>query len=92
MSKQALTTVSIAGTDVQRVTYRGEPVVTFAQVDRVHGRADGTAGRNFRENRERFVEGEDFIEVGPDEIRRDLQGVFSKYAPSGILLTRRQLS
>lgn len=89
MSKQALTTVSIAGTDVQRVIYRGEPVVTFAQVDRVHGRADGTAGRNFRENRERFVEGEDFIEVGPDEIRRDLQGVFSKYAPSGILLTRR---
>lgn len=39
---------------------------------------DGTAGRNFRENRERFVEGEDFIEVGPDEIRRDLQGAFPR--------------
>lgn len=90
MSKQALTTVSIAGVDVQRVIYRGEPVVTFAQVDRVHGRADGTAGRNFRENRERFVEGEDFIELTSDEIRRMTKaGVFPHRTARGTLLTRR---
>lgn len=64
-------TVSIAGTDVQQITYKGDPVVTFAMVEDVHQRPTGTAGRNFRENRARFVEGEDFINVNqPDEIRR----------------------
>lgn len=64
-------TVSISGVDLSRIEYRGEQVVTFAQVDRVHDRPDGTAGRNFRENRQRFVEGQDFVTLDqPDEIRR----------------------
>lgn len=51
---------------------------------------DGTAGRNFRENRERFVEGEDFIELTSDEIRRMTKaGVFPHRTARGTLLTRR---
>ena len=62
--------ISIAGTDVQRVLYRDDPVVTFAMVDAIHQRPDGTARRTFNENRERFVEGEDFLTLNqPDEIR-----------------------
>ena len=42
----------------------------------------------FRRNRERFNEGEDFVEVGSDVIRRDLGGVaISKFAPSAIHIT-----
>ncbi|WP_454917303.1 ORF6N domain-containing protein [Xanthobacter sediminis] len=62
--------VSIAGTDVRVVTYKGEPVVTFAMVDAIHQRPDGTAGRTFRENRDRFIEGDDFVRICADEIRR----------------------
>ena len=51
--------ISIQGADVTRIEYRGEPVVTFAMVDSVHQRPDGTAKRNFGENKSRFVEGED---------------------------------
>lgn len=51
--------------------YRRQRVITFRDVDMLHGRPDGTAGRNFRENRERFIEREDFFNLNqPDEIRR----------------------
>ncbi|WP_210168924.1 ORF6N domain-containing protein, partial [Mesorhizobium sp. Root552] len=59
-----LPSISIGGIDIQKITYRDEPVVTFAIVDEVHQRSSGTAGRNFRENKTRFVEGEDFVEIG----------------------------
>lgn len=66
-----LPVVSIAGAEIQRLTYKGDLVVTFGMIDEVHQRPDGTAGRNFRENRSRFVEGEDYIGINqPDEIRR----------------------
>lgn len=51
--------------------YRGQRVVTFRDIDIVHERPEGTAGRNFRENRARFIEGEDFFKVCADEIRRN---------------------
>ncbi|MFG1462254.1 ORF6N domain-containing protein [Xanthobacter sp. DSM 24535] len=82
--------VSIAGTDVQQVLYKGDPVVTFAMVDEIHKRPDGTAGRTFRENRGRFVEGEDYVELTSDEIRRmSDDGVFPPRSARGTLITRR---
>lgn len=56
--------VHIADTDVTAITYRGERVVTFAIVDQVHQRPDGTAKRAFHENRARFVDGEDYVLIG----------------------------
>jgi hypothetical protein len=50
--------------------YEGKRVVTFKDIDMVHGRPEGTAGRNFRSNRKHFIEGEDFFNIKPDEIRR----------------------
>lgn len=62
--------VSIAGTDVEKIEYQGQPVVTFAMIDKVHARVDGTARRAFNENRERFTGGDDFVTLNqPDEIR-----------------------
>jgi len=51
--------------------YNNVRVITFKDIDMVHERPDGTASRNFRKNREYFIEGEDFYSIDqPDEIRR----------------------
>lgn len=62
--------VHIGKTDISVKEYNGKRVVTFKDIDTVHQRADGTAGRNFRQNRERFIEGEDYYKISADEIRR----------------------
>lgn len=41
--------------------YDGRRVVTFKDIDAAHERPEGTAKRNFTENRERFIEGEDYF-------------------------------
>lgn len=51
--------------------YKGQRVVTFKDIDLVHDRAEGTAGRNFRDNKVHFIEGEDYFKICPDEIRRN---------------------
>ena len=62
---------SISNVEIAVKEYRGQRVVTFKDIDAVHGRPEGTASRNFRANRERFIEGEDFYIINqPDEIRR----------------------
>ena len=37
--------------EVPYLTYSGQPVLTFTLIDKVHNRVEGTAGRNFRSNR-----------------------------------------
>lgn len=49
--------------------YQGQRVVTFKDIDTLHQRPDGTAGRNFRENKHRFIEGEDYFNLSFEEIR-----------------------
>lgn len=72
------------------IRYRGQPVITFALVDRVHRRPDGTARRTFNENEARFVEGEDFFDLTSDEIRTmSADGVFPPRTARGKLITRR---
>lgn len=62
--------VSISGTEIRKIEYRGQQVVTFAMIDKVHGRPKDTAKRSFNENSPRFIEGEDFYRITqPDEIR-----------------------
>lgn len=72
MSSLNLPTVTIRDRQMPVVEYRGQRVVTVAMIDQVHERPDGTAKRNFNENRIRFVEGEDYFLVPrseADEIR-----------------------
>lgn len=52
--------ITIANTEMAIIEYKGQRVVTLAMIDQVHGRAEGTAKRNFQTNKEHFVEGEDF--------------------------------
>lgn len=60
--------INIHGTDLNIKEYRGQRVVTFKDIDAVHGRPEGTARKRFAENRNRFIEGEDFFVVTPTDL------------------------
>ncbi len=59
--------IKIVDRKVAPVFFNKRPIVTLPQVDDFHGRAQGTAKRNFRANREHFIEGEDFFEATYEE-------------------------
>jgi len=64
--------ITINQTNVVVKEYNGQRVVTFKDIDLCHGRPQGTASRNFRENRQHFIDGIDFysVDLTNDEIRR----------------------
>lgn len=69
--------------------YRGQRVVTFKDIDEVHGRPEGTANRNFKAHKERLIDGEDYYFVQGDEIRHlGLKSNFGAYlfTESGYLM------
>ena len=60
--------VHIGNSDICIKEYKGKRVVTFKDIDMVHGRPDGTARHRFAENRERFIENEDYFIVTPQTL------------------------
>ncbi len=67
--------------------YKGQRVVTFKEIDAVHGRPDGTASRNFRQNRERFIEGVDYFKISPDEFRTAIGDMDKRQQNDIIIMT-----
>ena len=62
--------IKINGREIAAKEWQGLRVVTLKDIDFVHERPEGTARKRFNDNRERFVEGEDFFEITqPSEIR-----------------------
>ncbi|OQW93023.1 MAG: hypothetical protein BWK79_13330 [Beggiatoa sp. IS2] len=59
-SPSSVATIEIFGTEIPIIEYQGQRVITFAIIDKVHQRPEGTAKDRFRKNRKRFVEGKDF--------------------------------
>lgn len=53
--------VKVADTHVQVIEYKNEPVLTFAMIDAIHQRVEGTAKRAVSENKERFNDLERFL-------------------------------
>jgi hypothetical protein len=62
--------------------YQGQRVVTFRDIDELHQRPDGTARRNFNENKHHFVEGEDYFVRNSYEAKTE----FGIIAPNGLVL------
>ncbi|HOX59636.1 MAG TPA: ORF6N domain-containing protein [Verrucomicrobiota bacterium] len=76
--------------EIPYLTYAGQPVLTFALIDRVHNRVEGTASRNFRANRKRFIEGEDFYDLDSnslDEFRRNQPSIIGESAQHAVIIT-----
>lgn len=59
--------IRIEDVELQKIVYRDQPVLTLADIDRVHGRPEDTARRNFNENRERFLMGKHYFELPYEE-------------------------
>ena len=62
-------TIMILGRDIEIREHRGQRVITFADIDFVHGRPEGTARKRFNDNRKHFIEGIDYYKIQPSEIR-----------------------
>lgn len=64
-----LKTVSINKADITVKEYQGKRVVTLKDIDLCHGRPDGTARRNFNQNKQHLIEGTDYFKITPNEFR-----------------------
>ncbi|NBI82988.1 ORF6N domain-containing protein [Clostridiaceae bacterium] len=61
--------IKINGREIAAKEWQGLRVVTLKDIDFVHERPEGTARKRFNDNKERFVEGEDFFKVKCSEVR-----------------------
>jgi len=62
--------------------YSGQRVLTFKDIDTVHGRPDGTARRNFNDNKKHFIENVDYFVRNSYEAKEE----FNIIAPNGLML------
>lgn len=79
--------ISISSSKLPIREYNGQRVVTFKDIDTVHERKDGTAKRNFYTNKERFVEGVDFLKITAYEFRTLFGGLDERQQMDIILVT-----
>lgn len=78
--------VEINSKEVVVKEFRGQRVVTFKDIDRVHERPDGTARRNFNINKNHFILGEDYFVRNSFEAKEE----FGVAAPNGMYLITEQ--
>ena len=82
-----MNTVTINNKQFPVIEYRSQRVVTFAIIDDVHQRPEGTARAAFNRNRSHFIEGVDFLEMTADVIRTEsLSDAFAARTAKGIIL------
>ena len=80
--------IKIDDAEMQIKEYNGQRLVTFKDIDTVHCRPKGTAKRNFNKNKNRFVEGEDFIKFCVDEIRTNkIMDISNKTRADVVMIT-----
>lgn len=64
-------TMMINDTAVVVKEYRGKRVVTLKEIDQCHGRPDGTAKRNFQQNKQHLIDGIDYFTVKPSDVQKN---------------------
>lgn len=65
--------IDINGVELLIKEWNGQRVVTFSDIDEVHGRPEGSAKKNFQNNKKHFILDEDYFEL----TRRELGEKFS---------------
>lgn len=81
--------VKIGNNDLQIKVYKGQRVVSFSDIDKVHERGTETAKYRFRDNKKHFISGIDYFEVTREDVGANFATTygFSNKAPKGILVT-----
>lgn len=74
--------VKINNNSIQVKEFKGQRVVTFKDIDIVHQRPEGTARRNFNENKHRFIEEVDYFIRNSYEAKEE----YKITAPNGLVL------
>lgn len=86
---EILNTVTINNIEMPIKEYKGQRVVTFADIDRVHERDAETAKYRFRDNKKHFIPDIDYYEITRNDVGADFTTTygFSNKAPRGFLIT-----
>lgn len=79
--------ITIGNTQFTAKTLDGKPVLTFRDIDAIHHRPDGSARKRFSDNRQRFVEGEDYFKITPSEFRTAIGDMDSRQQNDVYLFT-----
>lgn len=81
--------VKINNTDLSVKEFNGQRVVTFKDIDMLHERVEGTASKNFRNNKKHFIKNVDYFELSKNDVGENLSETygFDKKAPKGLLIT-----
>lgn len=82
-----LSVVNIGDIQFTSKTLDGKPVLTFRDIDAIHHRPEGSARKRFNDNRQRFVEGEDYMKICASEFRTHFDELSSKATEDIYLLT-----
>lgn len=62
--------VKINNTDLSVKEFKGQRVVTFKDIDMLHERVEGTARRNFNENKKHLIKDVDYFEVKQSDFQK----------------------
>lgn len=62
--------ITVNETNIKIREWNGKRVVTFNDIDKVHGKAEGTAKRTFYKYKEYFTENYDYFIVKPEDFRK----------------------
>lgn len=81
--------VTIHNTQLPIVEYLGQRVVTLAMIDQVHERPDDTAGRNFREHRDRLIVGSDYYVIARSQ-NSEIRGLGFDVPNRGLIVLTEQ--
>ena len=81
--------IKIGNKDLQVKEFKGQRVVTFKDVDMVHERAEGTARKNFGNNKKHFISGVDYFDISKNDVGEEFSQTygFDNKAPKGMLIT-----
>lgn len=78
--------IHIGNSDISVKEYNGQRVVTFKDIDTVHGRPDGTARVTFNSHKNKFIADEDYFVCDTYEVKK----LFGITAPNGATLLTEQ--
>lgn len=76
--------IKINNQDLQVKEFNNQRVVTFKDIDMLHERVEGTAGRNFSDNKKHFIKDSDYFHLSYEELRST--NFVERPNPKGLIL------